>query len=418
VTALAARAAGAAGLLRDRDFRLLWIGESVSSVGSAVTVVALPLVAVSELHASAFAVSSLVAAAWLPWLVLGLPAGAYVDRLPRRPVMIAADLVSLAAFAAIPLAAAFGVLTVPQLVASALVAGVAKVFFSTALRAYLPSLVAPPDRLEANAKLQGTEQAANFVGPALAGLLAAAASALGGLLVDAATFLVSAVCLLRIESREQPVPVERRRLRSEIAAGLRLVVHDELLLRNTLFGCVANLALIGYSSLLVVFLVRHVGLSAGATGMLLAVTSLGGVAGAAVARRIAERIGSARAVLLCKVGAGPLGLLIPLAGTGLRLVPFVIGSLALIGGIVAGNVVASGWIQTYVPPELMGRVSASMQVVNLGAMPLGALLAGALATAVGVAGTMWAMLGLFAASGLILATGPLRRLRDLPAGSL
>jgi MFS family permease len=418
VTALAARAAGAAGLLRDRDFRLLWIGESVSSVGSAVTVVALPLVAVSELHASAFAVSSLVAAAWLPWLVLGLPAGAYVDRLPRRPVMIAADLVSLAAFAAIPLAAAFGVLTVPQLVASALVAGVAKVFFSTALRAYLPSLVAPPDRLEANAKLQGTEQAANFVGPALAGLLAAAASALGGLLVDATTFLVSAVCLLRIESREQPVPVEQRRLRSEIAAGLRLVVHDELLLRNTLFGCVANLALIGYSSLLVVFLVRHVGLSAGATGMLLAVTSLGGVAGAAVARRIAERIGSARAVLLCKVGAGPLGLLIPLAGTGLRLVPFVIGSLALIGGIVAGNVVASGWIQTYVPPELMGRVSASMQVVNLGAMPLGALLAGALATAVGVAGTMWAMLGLFAASGLILATGPLRRLRDLPAGSL
>jgi hypothetical protein len=152
--------------------------------------------------------------------------------------------------------------------------------------------------------------------------------------------------------------------------------------------------------------------------MLLAVTSLGGVAGAAVARRIAGHIGSARAVLLCKVGAGPLGLLIPLAGTGLRLVPFVIGSLALIGGIVAGNVVASGWIQTYVPPELMGRVSASMQVVNLGAMPLGALLAGALATAVGVAGTMWAMLGLFAASGLILATGPLRRLRDLPAGSL
>jgi hypothetical protein len=119
-------------------------------------------------------------------------------------------------------------------------------------------------------------------------------------------------------------------------------------------------------------------------------------------------------VLLCKVGAGPLGLLIPLAGTGARLVPFVVGSLGLIGGIVAGNVVTSGWIQTYVPTELMGRVTASMQVVNLGAMPLGAVLAGGLASVVGVPATLWAMLGLFAASGLILVTGPMRRLRDLP----
>lgn len=414
MTAIVARAAGAAGLLRDRDFRLLWVGESVSSVGSAVTIVALPLVAVTELHASAFAISLLVAAAWLPWLVLGLPAGAYVDRLARRPVMVAADLVSLAAFASIPLAAAFGALTVSQLLASALAAGIAKVFFSTALRAYLPSLVAPADRLEANAKLQGTEQAANFVGPALAGLLAAAASALGGLLVDAASFLVSAVCLLRIDAPEQPVVVERRRLRSEIAIGLRFVVRDDLLLRNTLFGCLANLALIGYSSLLVVFLVRHVGLSAGATGVLLAVTSLGGIAGAAAARRISTRLGSARAVLLCKIGAGPLGLLIPLAGTGVRLVPFVVGGLGLVGGIVAGNVVTSGWIQTYVPAEMMGRVTASMQVVNFGAMPLGAVLAGALASAIGVPATLWAMLGLFVVSGLILLTGPMRRLRDLP----
>lgn len=414
MTALATRAAGAAGLLRVRDFRLLWIGESISSVGSAVTVVALPLVAVTDLHASAFAVSLLVAVAWLPWLVLGLPAGAYVDRLRRRPLMVAADVASLAAFASIPLAAAFDALTVAQLLVAALVAGIAKVFFSTALRAYLPSLVEPADRLEANAKLQGTEQAANFVGPALAGLLAAAASAVGGLLVDAASFAVSAICLLRIDAAEEPIVVERRRLRSEIADGLRFVVRDDLLLRNTLFGCLANLALIGYSSLLVVFLVRHVGLSAGATGALLAVTSLGGIAGAAVARRISTRLGSARALLLCKVGAALLGLLIPLTGPGVRLVPFVVGGLGLVGGIVAGNVVTAGWTQTYVPAGMMGRVSASMQVVNFGAMPLGAVLAGGLATAIGVPATLWAMLGLFAASTPIILTGPLRRLRDLP----
>ena len=418
MSALTARAVGAVGLLRDRDFRLLWLGESVSSVGSAVTVVALPLVAVTRLHASAFAVSLLVTAAWLPWLAFGLPAGAYVDRLPRRRVMVVADLVSFAAFGGIPLAAALGVLTVGQLVVAAFVAGVAKVFFSTALRAYLPSLVESPNRVEANAKLQGAEQAANFVGPALAGLLAAAASALGGLLLDAGTFLVSIVSLLRIEAVEKPVAAARRHLRSEIAEGLHIVAGDDLIRRNALFGCIANFALIGYQALLVFFLIKHVGLSAGATGVLIAVTSIGGIVGALVARRVADRIGSARAVLVCKVGVGPLGLLIPLAGTGLRLVPFVVGDLALTGGIVAGNVVSSGWIQTYVPNELMVRVSASMQVVNLGAMPLGALSAGALASAVGVPGALWALLGLFAASGLLLVTGPLRHLRDLPAGSL
>ncbi|MEU1723360.1 MFS transporter [Nonomuraea sp. NPDC005692] len=406
------------GLLQHRDFRLLWIGESASSLGSAVTTVALPLVAVTVLGASAFEVSLLSAAAWLPWLLIGLPAGAWIDRLPRRRVMLAADWVSLTAFVSVPLAAVAGRLTVGQLLAVALVAGVAKVFFATAYRAYLPSLVAGHDLLEANAKLQGSEQVANLMGPGLAGLFAQLLSALGGLVVDAVTFAVSALCLSRIRHAE-PVPERsRRRLLPEIREGARTVAHDPLLRGNTLYGCVANLALTGYQSLLVVFLVGEIGVSPGVTGVLIAATSLGGVVGAAVARRMATRFGSARATLLGKAGLAPVGLLIPLADQGVGLVVFVMAGVVIVAGIVAGNVVFSGFVQAYVPDALMGRVSTSVQVVNFGAIPLGAVLAGALAEAFGVRAALWAMLAVFALSGLILLASPLRRLRDLPTGRL
>ncbi|MCC5576170.1 MFS transporter [Microtetraspora sp. AC03309] len=406
------------GLLRRRGFRLLWIGESLSSLGSSVTGVALPLVAVTVLHAPAFAVSVLAAAAWLPWLLVGLPAGAWVDRLSRRRVMLVADWVSMAAFLSVPIAAAFGRLTTGQLIMVALVAGTAKVFFATAYRAYLPSLVDESDLLEANAKLQGSEQVANLAGPGIAGLLAQLVSAIGGLVLDAVSFAVSAVCLSRIPHTEAARPRTRRRLRSEIRDGLRTVVRDPLLRGNTIYGCVANLALTGYQSLLVVFLVGDTGLSAGETGVLIAATSLGGVIGAAVARPMAARLGGARAVLLGKAGLAPLGLFIPYADRGVGLVLFVVASVAIIGGIVAGNIVFSGFVQSYVPADLMGRVTSSVQVVNFGAIPLGAVLAGALAETFGVRASLWVMLGVFALSGLILLATPLRRMRDLPSGRL
>ncbi|MFD1935071.1 MULTISPECIES: MFS transporter [Nonomuraea] len=403
------------GLLRRRDFRLLWLGESASSLGSAVTGVALPLVAVTVLHSSAFAVSVLAAAVWLPWLLVGLPAGAWVDRLSRRRVMLVADWVSMAAFLSVPIAAMSGVLTIGQLIAVAFAAGTAKVFFATAYRAYLPSLVDGPDLLEANAKLQGSEQVANLVGPGLAGLLAQFVSALGGLVVDAVSFAVSALCLMGVKRTEVVEPRPRRRLRSEIRYGLRTVVRDPLLRGNMLYGCVANLALTGYQSLLVIFLIGDVGLSAGVTGALIAATSVGGVVGAFAARPMAARLGSARAVLLGKAGLAPLGLLIALADRGAGLVAFVVASIAIIGGIVAGNVIFAGFMQSYVPTEVMGRVTTSAQVVNFGAIPLGAMLAGTLATALSVRAALVVMLGIFALSGLILLASPLRRLRDLPA---
>ncbi len=402
------------GLLRHRDFRLLWIGETTSSLGSSVTSVALPLVAITALHAGVVAISLLSAAAWLPWLLIGLPAGAWIDRLPRRPVMLVSDAASLLLFVSVPVAAWCGVLTIAQLLTVALLSGTAKVFFSTAYRAYLPAIVAPDDLVEGNAKLQGSESAAQIAGPGLAGLLAQAFGAAAGLLADAGSFLVSALCLRSIHTVERRRERTRRRLRDEVGEGLRFVTHDRYLRFYVAFGGAANLALTGYQTILVVFLVRTVGLSSAAVGLLVAVGSIGGVIGAMIAPGFARAVGSARALLFCKVGVAPFGLLIPLTDKGIRLGFFVVGSCVVVAGVVGGNVISAGFMQRYCPAEIFGRVVTSMQVVNFGTIPLGALLAGLLAGALGARATLWAMLALFMLAGSILLASPFRHHRELP----
>lgn len=404
-----------AGLLAHRDFRLLWTGETTSCLGSSIGALALPLVALSVLHASVFVVSALTAAAWLPWVLIGLPAGAWVDRLRRRPIMIAADLVSVAAFGSVPVAAWCGVLTTVQLMFAALAGGTASVFFKTAYRAFLPALLAADDLLEGNAKLQGSEQVANVAGPGAAGVIAQAAGAVCGVLADAASFAVSAICLSRIRVTEPPRAARRQSLRHEIGEGLAIVVRDPLMRASTIYGCLSNLTLVGYQAVLVVFLVRTVGLSAGVTGALIALTSLGGVLGALLARPAARRFGTARAVLYGRMLLTPAGLLIPLADRGPGLALFVLGSVTVTGAIIAGNIIWRGWLQGYYPTGLLGRVSTSVQVFNYGSIPLGALAGGALASHLGVRAALWIMLSGLVLSALVLLTGPLRHLRDLPS---
>ncbi|GAA3802100.1 MFS transporter [Sphaerisporangium flaviroseum] len=405
------------GLLRDRDFRLLWIGETTSGFGSTLTSVALPLVAISTLHASTLVVALLTAATWLPWMIIGLPAGAWVDRLPRRPVMLVCDAASLLLFVSVPAAAWWGVLTIGQLLAVALLAGTAKVFFQTAYQVYLPAVVRDADLPEGNAKLQGGESAAQVVGPGVGGLIAQVFGAVTGLLADAVTFLVSGLCLLAMRTREAPPapPENRTTLRREIGEGMRFVARDPYLRVLTVFGAVSNLTLVGYQAILIVFLVREVGLGAGVVGGLIAATSLGGVIGAAGATRLVRRLGSARALLACEMIGAPFALLIPLTTPGAGLAFMVVGSLAVVAGVVTGNVIKSSFRQTYCPRHLMGRVSVSMQFVNYGTIPLGALLGGALGASIGIRPTMWIMTAGVALSGLVLLAGPLRRRRDFPA---
>ncbi|MGR6320999.1 MFS transporter [Micromonospora soli] len=405
------------GLLRHRDFRLLWAGQAVSAVGSNVTAVALPLVAVAVLDATTFQVAVLTAAAWLPWLLAGLPAGAWVDRVRRRPVMIACDLASAALFLSVPAAALLDLLTVGQLLVVALGAGLARVFFETADQVYLPTLLRPEEVPEGNAKLHATQTASYLVGPGLAGLIAQLAGAVTAVLLDAVSFLVSALCLRSIRAVE-PRP-ERpdgpSSLGREVADGLRFVVRDPHLRVMTLFGAASNIGLTGYQAVLVVFLVRSAGLPPRLVGLLIGLASVGGIVGASLATPLARRLGSARAMLLAAALAGPPALLIPLAGPGARVVWLVLGGALVSLGVAVGNVVKGSFRQTYTPHRLLGRVTVSMQLLNYGTIPLAAVFAGAVGAAWGPAGAIRLMTAWLALTPLLLLLGPLRRRRDLPA---
>ena len=412
-------AAGLA-LFWHRDFRRLWIGQTTSTLGSSVTSVALPIVAVATLDASTFRVALLSAAAWVPWLLVGLPAGAWVDRLPRRPVMLACDLTALLLFLSVPVAAWLGVLTFGHLLAVALGAGTASVFFQTAYQVYLPSLVDGGDLADANAKVQATEAAAQVGGPGVAGLIMQFAGAVNALLADAVSFLVSVLCLLSIRARE-PHPKRARHsstLRQEMNEGVRFVARDPYLRVLTIFGAVSNIGLIGYQTILVVFLIREIGVSPGVVGGLAAATSLGGVLGASAATALARRFGSARTLLLAELGAAPFGLLIPLTTPGAGLTMTVAGGFVIGTGVAVGNVLKGSFRQTYTPHGLLGRVTVSMQFINYGTIPLGALLGGALGTALGVRPAMWVITSGLALTGLILLAGPLRHDRNLPGSPM
>ncbi|MFG1811507.1 MFS transporter [Streptomyces sp. NPDC049040] len=407
------------GLLRrHRDFRLLWCGETAGKFGASVTGVAMPLVAVSTVHAGTFEVGLLSAASWAPWLVIGLPAGVWVDRMPRRPIMLAAAAVSLVLFAGLPVAARFGRLSIGLLLAVALLAGTAAVFFQTAYSAYLPDILEPDDQPEGNAKLHGSASAAQIAGLGSGGLIAQVAGAVNGLFANAATFLVSLVCLTRIRHREPPAAKAARRPRAlagEVGEGLRLIMGDPWFRTLTLFGAASNLALMGYQSIQVVFLVRSVGLAPGTVGSLIAATSAGGVAGAFAARRVATRIGTARATLLFELGLAVPAVLMPMTVGGAGVLLFVAGGFCVSAGVVAGNIIKASFQQRYCPPEVLGRLTASTAFLSYGAIPLGALLGGALGSTLGLRTAMAVTTAGVPLAALVLVFSPIRRVRDLPA---
>ncbi|WP_037906566.1 MFS transporter [Actinacidiphila yeochonensis] len=410
---------GRSGLLRrHRDFRLLWCGETAGKYGSSVTSVAMPLVAVSTLHAGPFDVGLLSASAWLPWLLIGLPVGAWVDRTRRRPVMLAAAAASFLLFALIPVAGWAGRLSVGLLVAVALLTGTAAVFFQTAYSAYLPLLLEPADQPEGNAKLHGSASAAQIAGLGSAGLIGQAAGVVDAMFANAGTFLVSILCLAGIRKREprrdRAAARPRGALLAEVGEGLRLVGRDPWLRSLTLFGAASNLALMGYQSIQVVFLVHAVGLADGAVGGLVATTSLGGVVGALVARRVAVLVGTARATVLFELGATVLALLMPLASPGAGLLLFATGGFGVAAGVVAGNVITAGFRQRYCPPELLGRLTASSAFLNYGTIPLGALLGGWLGGVLGLRTAMWITTAGVPIAALVLLLSPVGRVRDLP----
>ncbi|URN14595.1 MULTISPECIES: MFS transporter [Streptomyces] len=405
------------GSVVGRGFRLFWFGETVNLLGNGIAVVVLPLVAVLTLHAGTLVVGLLTSVAYLPWLILGLPAGAWVDRLPRRPVMLVCNAVSFVAFASVPAAAWAGALTIPHLLLTAFVGGCADVFFTTAQRAYVPTLLSDAELLAGNARLQGSESTAEVVGPGLAGLLVQAFGAATGLLANALSFLVSWLCLRTIRTTEPPPPaVRRRRLRTEVGDGLRFLFRDPVLRTLAVFSAVSNIALTGLSSIEVAFLVRTVGVGEAVAGAVLTLCGLGGILGVLLSNRVSHRFGTARAVLICQVGAAPFTLLFPLTGPGAGLAFFVVGGVGAGAGVVAANVITDTFRQRYCPPDLIGRISASAAVTSFGAIAVGGLLGGVLGEMSGVRETLWTMSGLQVLATGILLFSPIRKMRDFPEG--
>ncbi|SEP27028.1 MFS transporter [Amycolatopsis saalfeldensis] len=325
--------------------------------------------------------------------------------------MAACNTVSMVVFASVPLAQLAGVLSVPYLLGVALAAGTAKVFFSVAYRSYLPVLVEREHLLAANTRLQGSESAAQVGGPGLAGVLAAVFGPVSGILADAVSFGVSALCLRAIRQREaKPAAAARVRLRTQVAEGLRFVAADPYLRTLVAFGAVSNLALDGYASIQVVFLARDLDAGPGTIGLVLAVAEVGGVVGALLIGRLATRFGTARAFLLCEAFAAPAMLIGPAGG----LLCFVVAGVAVSGGLVGSNVVAGAFRQGYCPPELFGRITACSAVVNYGTIPLGGLLGGILGQTLGVRETMVVMGAVQLAALAIPVFSPVRPLRDFP----
>ncbi|GAB3707283.1 MFS transporter [Mariniluteicoccus flavus] len=409
-----------------RNFRLLWFGEGISVLGSMTSTVVLPLLAVDRFHATAWEMGLLAAATWAPWLVFGLIAGALVDRLDNRRVMIAADLVAAAAFASVPVAAAFGSLSLIQLLVVALVAGTCTVFFRTAYAGLIPQVVADDQLDAANGRLVGTESAMHVAGPGLGGVLVGFVGAVGAVVVDALSFLVSAVCLWRIrrdgprrdeDPAEKPSSAQRPSVRAipvEIREGVSVTVRDPFMRFFALVGGLSNLGLTGYQSLLVLFMVRELNLGPVAIGQLMAIGSAGGVIGAVLAPHVARRVGTARAVILLLVPTGPAALLVAFATPEWGAWPVAVGPLLVGVGVVGANTIRTAWRQRYTPPELLGRTIGATSVVNFGLMPVGALAAGWLGSTLSVRTAILVMALVHLLSAASHFVSPLRTLRDLP----
>lgn len=401
--------------LGERNFLLFWAGQTVSKTGSAVTTVALPLVVIHALSADALTMGVLNAAIWLPWLLIGLQAGAWADRTRKRPLMIACDVASAVLLVSVPVAAWLGVLTMAHVLLVAFAVGCATVLFTAAYSAYVPFLVGRDNLMGANSRLHVSEQAAKVAGPGIGGVVAQVTGAVAGLVVDAASFVVSAVCLRSIRAVEPaPQPKARRSVRADVVEALKVVVRDPYLRVLTLHSGAVNLCMAGLQALWVLFLVRTAGLGSWVVGALTAAIAIGGVLGATLAPWYSRRLGSARALRLGSPVTALFGLLFPLADPGVGIVLALVGVMASSMGTAANSVIAVSFRQAYCPREMLGRVAMSIRFVIFGVNPVGALLGGVLGTVLDLRTAIWILVIANIAAGFTLYIGPLRTGRDLP----
>ena len=407
-------------LMRHPDFLKLWSAETVSQFGSQVTQLALPLVAATILNVSPFEFGLLTTIEFLPFILLSLPAGVWVDRLPRRPILIIGDVGRAVALISIPIAYALGGLTIWQLYVVGFVTGCLTVFFDVAYQSYLPSIVDRDQLVDGNSKLETTRSAAQILGPGTAGILIGILKAPIAILLDALSFVFSAIFVFAIRKAEPPIEPHdestgpRPSMRKEIAGGLRYVTGHQWLRSiaattgtSNFFGNVGG-------AILILFLVRERGLSAEHIGFAFSIGSIGVLFAALLTGRLTKRFGVGRMLVAMAFGFSLSGL--PVAAAPEDLIFPGLALSAFLGGFcgVAWNINQVSLRQAITPPRMQGKMNATMRFIVWGTMPIGAIIGAALGQTIGLHETIWvgALGGLVAFIPVTLS--PVRHLVTMP----
>jgi MFS family permease len=388
-------------------FALFWAGQSVSQLGSQVTLVALPLTAILVLDATPLQVGLLTATGFAPAAVFGLLAGVWVDRVRRRRMQIACQLALATSTISIPLTAILGLLRLEQLFAIQAINGALTVLIQAAGQAYLPSIVPTARLTEANAKLATSTAASRVVGPGFAGILIQLTSAPLAMVVDALSFLGSAICLISIRVQEPaPNPSRRRSVAGEIHEGLYLVLGHRLIRPLVLAGGAYNFFAAIFVAVYTLFMVRELGFAPATLGAVIACGGIGGVLGSIAAENASSHFGVGRAIVGGMILLAAAHVAAPLAGGPEQLTVPLLAGAALFAqfGLGVMSVNRTTLIQQLVPAHAQGRVAATQNVIVLAAVPLGAVLGGLMGEPLGLRAT----LGIAAIGTLAAAVGLVR----------
>jgi MFS family permease len=402
-------------LLRDRMFRRYWSASTVSMFGDQIAGIALPLAAVMVLHAGAAQMGYLTALEWLPSLLFGLPAGAWVDRHGRRRMtMIGADLGRAALFGSIPVCYALHALTLAQLYLVTFAAGTLSIVFNVSDGTLFVSIVAPERYLDGQSLIYGSRALSFVGGPSIGGVLVQALSAPVAVAADALSFLGSALFLSRIRPAEPPADDGR----GSVGAGVRFIARSGIVRASLIAAATVNFFNHMFFALYLLYAVRVLHLRPGVVGVLLGVAAVGGLLGALVTRRVAARIGAGWAFTAgCLLFTAPL-VLWPLAGGPMPLVLTMLfmAEFASGFGVMVLDISIGAIFAAVIPDRLRSRVTGAFQAVNYGTRPLGALLGGLLGTAIGLRPALWVATAGGVAGFFLLLPSPLPGYR-LPTGA-
>ena len=400
------------------DFIKMWTGQSISEFGSQISQLAIPLLAAVSLHASAFQFSLLGVVGFLPFIIFALPAGVWVDRLRRRQILIVGDAARAVLLALIPILWATHVLQMWHLLVLQFVIGIFTVFFDVAYQSYLPALIEREHLVDGNSKLQLTVSVAQVAGPSVAGGLIAAITAPYAILADAVSFVVSTLFMVTMRHRETPPQHDdetpRPKMWPQVKEGLQWVAGHPWL--RAIAACTGSSNF--FSSLLfsivVLYMVRTLHLSAFEIGFVFAVGSAGSILGALATGRLNKTLGVGRTIVLTAGVFSIAGLAIPLAPKSFPL-PLLMLAQAMFGfGSVTYNITQVSLRQAITPERLQGRMNAAMRWIVWGTIPLGSLAGGAIATWWGLRTALW----VGAIGGLVpflpVALTSVRTIREMP----